>query len=215
MPAAPPATQTSGLRRGSADDLRLPISGRVGMSALGEALSADHLRAALVVITGRVVLAAIVLVGYGLAAKAADRLVRRLARSADAREVAILLGRSTRLAIVGLGVISALGTVGINVAGLVAGLGLTGFAVGFALKDALSNALCGILILVYRPFRRGDHISITGFEGTVTSIDLRYTTIEVADGSRVLVPNASSFSNPITVARRAMEPPRVAGRETA
>ena len=53
-----------------------------------------------------------------------------------------------------LGVITALGTIGVDVTGLVAGFGLTGFAVGFAMKDALANLLAGVMILLYRPFRK-------------------------------------------------------------
>ena len=55
-----------------------------------------------------------------------------------------------------------LGTLGINVSALVAGLGLTGFALGFAFRDALSNVLAGVMILLYHPFHRGDCANITG-----------------------------------------------------
>ena len=69
---------------------------------------------------------------------------------------------------------------------------------GFALKDALSNTLAGVLILIYQPFRRGDHIIISGFDGTVEQIDLRYTTLTSA-GDKILIPNSTMFTNPIKV----------------
>ena len=50
-----------------------------------------------------------------------------------------------------VGFITALGTIGINVSAIVAGLGLTGFAFGFAFKDMLSNFISGILIFIYEP----------------------------------------------------------------
>jgi len=84
------------------------------------------------------------------------------------------------------------------VGALVAGLGLTGFAVGFAVKDIISNVLAGMLILVYEPFRRGDRINVAGMEGTVTAIDFRYTTLE-AEGRRILVPNGNLFVKEIVV----------------
>ena len=92
-----------------------------------------------------------------------------------------------------------------NVSALVAGLGLTGFAVGFALKDVISNALAGILIIIYKPFRHGDSVKVSSFEGEVVEIDLRYTKL-IAVGQEVFVPNSMLFSNAVTVTSRSSEP---------
>ncbi len=98
-----------------------------------------------------------------------------------------------------------LGTMGVSVEPIVASLGLTGFALGFALRDAISNLLAGVLILAYRPFRHGDRIAVTGFEGVVVHIDLRYTTL--ADGDKFhLIPNQTMYSNPVTVSSAAPAP---------
>ncbi|MDA3808967.1 MAG: mechanosensitive ion channel [Spirochaetaceae bacterium] len=96
------------------------------------------------------------------------------------------------------GIVTALGTIGINVTAVVAGLGLTGFAIGFALKDTISNILSGILILIYHPFIKGDKIKISGLEGIVRQIDLRYTELE-SNGEKILIPNSKIFTEPITV----------------
>ena len=96
------------------------------------------------------------------------------------------------------GVITALGTIGINVSALVAGLGLTGFALGFAFKDTISNLLSGVLILLYRPFNINDRIKVAGYEGNVLSVDLRYTKLET-DKSIVLIPNSKCFTDPVVV----------------
>ncbi len=112
--------------------------------------------------------------------------------------LALLLARTAKITLIIVGVITALGTLGVNVSALVAGLGLTGFAVGFALKDTISNLLAGVLILLYHPFGTGNRIKISGFEGTVVSIDLRYTELE-GDGARILIPNSKLFTNPIVV----------------
>jgi hypothetical protein len=77
---------------------------------------------------------------------------------------------------------------------------LTGFALGFAFRDALSNILAGVLIVMHRPFLRGDHISVVGFEGTVVGIDLRYTTLQ-KDDKIFLIPNSTLFTNPISLTR--------------
>lgn len=104
----------------------------------------------------------------------------------------------SRIFFVILGLVTALGTIGINVSALVAGLGLTGFALGFALKDTISNILSGVLILLYRPFLVGDKIKVAGFEGKVTSVDLRYTKLDSEEGS-VLIPNSKCFTDPVVV----------------
>lgn len=96
------------------------------------------------------------------------------------------------------GAVTALGTAGVDVAALVAGLGLTGFALGFALKDIISNVLAGVLILIYKPFQHNDQITIKSFHGKVTRIDLRYTTLEL-EGKAIFIPNSMLFTDVITV----------------
>ena len=103
-----------------------------------------------------------------------------------------------RYALLLFGFISALGMIGINVNALVAGLGLTGFALAFALKDALSNLLAGAMVLVYQPFRHGDHVKIQTFEGTVSKIDLRYTTLDTGK-EKFLIPNSVMLKHPMTI----------------
>ncbi|MFP6581947.1 MAG: mechanosensitive ion channel domain-containing protein [Candidatus Hydrogenedentota bacterium] len=111
-----------------------------------------------------------------------------------------LLARTSQACLIILAVITVLGTLGIDVSALVAGLGLTGFALGFALKDTISNLLSGFLILLYHPFEIGNKIRVSGFEGTVVSIDLRYTELD-SGGDKILIPNAKLFTDPITVLR--------------
>jgi len=100
------------------------------------------------------------------------------------KDIVNLLGRITRIALFLIGLVSALETIGVNVSALVASLGLTGFALGFALKDVLSIVLAGALILIYRPFQCGNVIKACGFEGVVSEIDLRYTTLK-SEGKKI------------------------------
>lgn len=160
-----------------------------------------ELKGLLIDLLPRLVLAAGVFAALWAGAAVAGRLTRRAAGAAadrDRAQAIELLGQALRLALLLLGAVSALGTVGVNVSALVAGLGLTGFALGFALKDALSNLLSGILIVLYRPFHRGDHIQVAGFEGRVADIDLRYTTLE-GEERRVLIPNSLLFTNTVVI----------------
>ena len=97
-----------------------------------------------------------------------------------------LLARTSSITLIIFGIVTALGTLGINVSALVAGLGLTGFALGFALKDTISNLVSGILILLYQPFKIGNTIKVSGYEGDVVSIDLRYTELN-SEGNKILI----------------------------
>tara|TARA_B100000959_G_C14493213_1_gene424083 strand:+ start:30 stop:524 length:495 start_codon:yes stop_codon:yes gene_type:complete len=97
-----------------------------------------------------------------------------------------------------VGFITALGTVGINVSAIVAGLGLTGFAFSFAFKDMLSNFISGVLIFIYEPFQLNDFIIVDGKEGKVIDINLRYITLETED-MKILVPNSVCASKSVEV----------------
>ena len=99
-----------------------------------------------------------------------------------------------------VGLITALGTLGVNISAIVAGLGLTGFAFGFAFKDMLSNFISGMLVFIYEPFQLGDTIEVEGKTGKVIDINLRYVTLE-AENQEVLVPNSISVSKIISVKR--------------
>ncbi len=113
-------------------------------------------------------------------------------------DVLNLLGRVAGSIALIMGIVTALGTMGVDISALVASLGLTGFALGFAFKDALSNLLAGVLLLIYRPFKRNDRISVAGFEGDVTEINFRYTVLH--DGKkRYLIPNATLFTNAVII----------------
>lgn len=134
-----------------------------------------------------------------------DRFIRKVGARAQVNpDILGLLAWSGKATVLSIGVVTACGTMGIDVGALLAGLGLTGFAIGFALKDIISNWLSGVLILVYEPFRRGDYVSIAnapGLEGTVVAIDFRYTSLE-KEGKVVLVPNANLFVKEIIVTKR-------------
>jgi len=142
-----------------------------------------------------IALALVILLISLLAARITRRAVDRVANRfrAGKRQVIILLASTIRILILIFGVITALGTLGVNVSAMVAGLGLSGFALGFALKDALSNLLAGAMILIYQPFQPGDRIVVSGCEGEVDEINLRYTILKGKDRN-YLIPNSSLFT---------------------
>ena len=140
-----------------------------------------------------------VFVIFLILAKITKRIVTRAAERLQLDTyLTSLLIRTSRVTLITFGVITAFGTLGVNVSALVAGLGLTGFALGFALKDTISNLISGVLILLYRPFEIGSRIKIAGYEGVVVTIDLRYTKLD-SEGGKILIPNSKLFTDPITV----------------
>jgi len=98
---------------------------------------------------------------------------------------AILVSRLVLL----IGLLIALSQLGFEVGPLLAGLGVVGFIVGFALQDTLSNFAAGIMILVYRPFDVGDVIEAGGVAGKVDHMSLVSTMILTFDNQRLVVPN--------------------------
>jgi small-conductance mechanosensitive channel len=97
-----------------------------------------------------------------------------------------------------VGLFVALGVLGVDARTVATTLGLGGIALGFALKDILSNLVSGLLILLGRTFEIGDQIVVGQTEGTVERIELRTTHIRTYDGRLVLVPNAEVFTSRVT-----------------
>jgi small conductance mechanosensitive channel len=94
-------------------------------------------------------------------------------------------------------VIAALAAVGVQTASLVAVLGAAGLAVGLALQGSLANFASGVLILVFKPFRVGDFVEISGIKGKVQAIHVFNTVLNAPDNVRIIVPNGQVTSGNI------------------
>jgi small-conductance mechanosensitive channel len=82
---------------------------------------------------------------------------------------------------------------------LIAGMGVSSVAIGFAFQDILQNWLAGILILTRQPFRIGDEIEVNGMKGRVDRIETRATVITTYDGIDIVVPNNEIYTNAVKV----------------
>jgi small conductance mechanosensitive channel len=96
-----------------------------------------------------------------------------------------------------LGVLIALSQIGISLGPLLAGLGIVGFVIGFALQDSLSNFASGMMILFYRPFDVGDTVEAGGVFGKVSSMSLVNTTFLTFDNQTIILPNNMVWSGVI------------------
>lgn len=108
-----------------------------------------------------------------------------------------LLSEMTRWGIIVVGTITALQQF-TDVTTFLAGLGILGFTVGFALQDVMKNFAAGLLLLIQRPFIVGDNISVSGFDGTVIDINLRATELRTFDGLCVIIPNSDALNHAVT-----------------
>lgn len=97
-----------------------------------------------------------------------------------------------------IGLVSALGTAGINVTALVASLGLASFAAGYALKDTLGNIIAGFMIILNGSFKPGQHIAIDNYEGIVEAVRLRYTVLR-QENKCYYVPNGTFTNSTLTI----------------
>ncbi|MFT7620676.1 MAG: small conductance mechanosensitive channel [Planctomycetota bacterium] len=105
---------------------------------------------------------------------------------------------ATRKVIFFGGLIMALGRLGIDTAPLLAGIGVMGFVIGFALQGTLSNFASGVMILLYQPYDIGNVVSAAGATGKVTAMSLVSTTLTTPDNQIVIIPNSSIWGGVIT-----------------
>jgi small-conductance mechanosensitive channel len=136
----------------------------------------------------------------------AARILKRVLLTAGRRTrldltLADLLGRlvSASTIILGLFVAAVVIFPTFNPGDLIAGLGITTVAIGFAFKDVLQNFFAGILILWRRPFIVGDEIKVGPYEGSVEEITTRSTRLKTYDGERAVLPNGDVYTGAVLV----------------
>jgi len=102
-----------------------------------------------------------------------------------------------RLAVVVVGFFVVAGLFGVNLNGLIAGLGITGLALALAARDSVANVFGAISIIVDQPFNVGDWIIVEDVEGEVVTIGLRTTTLRTGADTMVTIPNSNITNSPV------------------
>ena len=148
-----------------------------------------------------ILIALVVLIIFWIIAILFKTTILRILNTHTNSSIPDVIGSIIKKVIIIIGVITSLGTLGVDVSGIIAGLGISGVALSLALKDILSNFVSGVLIFIYEPFKVGDHIEVEGKSGMVKSINLRYVTIESGD-KNILVPNLISASKIVIINER-------------
>ncbi len=103
----------------------------------------------------------------------------------------------TKIILIILLVLGVLLSLGFDLSGLIVGLGAVGAAIVFALKDSLVNVAGGLIIVVSKPFKKGDLIEINDKLGVAEQIDVMFTTLKTFDNQVITVPNGLLTTVPL------------------
>ena len=162
-------------------------------------LSLDGLWNSVLAFLPKLGLAILIYLAARIVSSWAVRILRKgMQRRGHDPEIILILEMLTRWGIIGMGIVLALEQIAPGkTTSLVAGLGIAGFTLGFALQDVAKNFVAGILLLLQQPFEIGDSIEVAGYGGTVLNITLRATEMRTWDGRHVLIPNGDVFVSPI------------------
>lgn len=152
---------------------------------------------ALVALGMDLIFAALILVAGWIIGRWISRRIRKI-RRLDATLADFLSGLA-RYSVMGVAVVMMLSEFGVQTASLLAVMGAAGLAIGLALQGTLSNVAAGVMLLILRPFKLGDYITVNnGIGGTVKSLGLFGTELAAADNVYVFVPNGQIWGNSIT-----------------
>ena len=164
----------------------------------------DYLHRPLVVLSGTAVTPltlitalAIIVVARVSAAIVSRSLERVLAKRNVDKGLRFAIDKISRYTIGLLGLLVALGTIGIDMSAIMAGGAVLLVGIGFGLQKLAENFISGLLLLIERPVRKGDFIDAGGVAGTVEDIGWRATRVISRDGTAVIVPNSSLMSNTV------------------
>lgn len=147
-------------------------------------------------------LALLALIAVILASKLVAAAIGTVMKKARARKALIQLAKNLigiAAWIVAVAVAITIIFPSITPASLIAGLGLTTVAIGFAFKDIFENFLAGVIILARKKMRIGDVIEVESVFGRIEDIQIRETHVRDTSGELIIVPNAHLFKNPVEV----------------
>ncbi|TDB60054.1 mechanosensitive ion channel family protein [Arundinibacter roseus] len=146
-------------------------------------------------------LALVVIIFFSFISKYIARIIARImGKLSHNISLVAMVSTLVRLAIVAVGLFSALSILGLDktVTSLLAGAGVIALAVGFAFQDLTANFISGTFITLQRPIKVGDVVDTNGYFGKVKSINLRSIIIDNFGGQEIEIPSKEIFQNPIT-----------------
>ena len=169
------------------------------MEAFMEFFTNDEFMPLLINWSGKIVLALAIYVIGKWVARRVTNLVSRLmnVRQVDATLVNFLGNIVYAILLVAV-IMAALDTLGFPVTSLLAVVGAAGLAVGLALKDSLGNFAAGVMLVLFRPFSKGDFVEAAGVSGKVDDVQIFSTIMTTPDNKQITIPNAQVYAGTIT-----------------
>lgn len=147
----------------------------------------------------RIVGAILILILGRIGARFGANATQRAMRRADLDEnLTGFVSGLVRYSILAFTIIAVLSKVGVQTTQFVAVIGAAGLAVGLALQGSLSNFASGVLLLVFRPFKKGDFVEAGGTGGSVQEVSVFTTVLHTPDNKKVIVPNSQITGGVIT-----------------
>lgn len=140
---------------------------------------------------------ALVFVGYIAANWAGRAITHSLERSKIDLTLTKFFGRAARWGVLALVGLMALGIFGIQTSSFAVVLGAAALAIGLAFQGTLSNFASGVMLLIFRPFKVGDAVTVAGVSGVVDEIQIFSTAVDTFDNRRFIIPNSSIFGTTI------------------
>lgn len=131
----------------------------------------------------------ILLIGWWVARRVSRGVGGVMMRSGADPLLSNFLRNITYVVLLVVVVVGSLDRVGVPIASLLALMGAAGLAIGLALQGSLSHLAAGVLLMVFRPFKVGDLVEISGIEGTVQTVTLMHTKLRTVDNREVTLPN--------------------------
>ena len=131
-----------------------------------------------------------------LAAKALEKLLEKTRLGEKSLVAKFLVSVAVKVAWAFLLVIF-LEKLGVDVGPIIAGLGVTGFILGFAFQESLGSLAAGLMIALNKPFKVGDFVSVAGLDGSITALDMMAVTLATGDNRKITIPNKQAWGAPI------------------
>lgn len=123
----------------------------------------------------------------------------------DDEDLSRLLSKTVKFGFYGVIGMTFLGTLGIDTKPIIASLGVAGLTAGYALKDAATHFTSGVMLVLQKPFKKGDYIKlllVVPHEGIVDAIDVRYVHLRTKDNNILLIPCSVVYANSIIVSSK-------------
>ncbi len=139
----------------------------------------------------------IVIVSLFIAGRVRSIVAKTMRKARVDETLGSFFSQLAKWAIIGIGLVSAIGYMGVPTASFAAVIGGASLAIGLAFQGSLGNLAAGVMLLIFRPFKIGDVVQVDGITAKVTQIDLFTTMLDTFDNRRIIMPNGNIFGNEI------------------